>query len=737
MPPHGQFSLAFPMAGVQRRFAVSNQRPFSTPDALNVRPDGTVDGRERGGSRPGTKLAFPDSFDGSIRLINKVGVAPVESSDQTVFDDFESYTAAQILSAPWTLPEHDLAVDALPLVYTFGGSAHVYSFFADGPDGLIGLQFSACLPIFFDIDTSIAFDLTATIGSQVTDSFLGTIQLYAFLDNDFPNYNLSSGDFVRVVLSGSVDVWVLTFTIVQGGETLFSDVVTITAPTKELFAATNGKIRISYQPGSVQFYLGILKFAEWFTTDHHKLNGNRVGFSIRATIGIENRVHLSDFLVEWKTKEGVFFVPRDILVISPENGRMYRDELDGSIVEITGPSLTSRSNLESAEYLQRLFIADTPSPKVYDTFTDELSTWEATVGEVPQGCPLIARYNNRMVLAGNPPNEWFMSRKGDPDFPANPFDWDFLQLALGDNSGAVLGISSDAGTLGEPITALISHSDDFLIFGCLNTLWVLRGDPGDGGFIENKSEDVGVLGARAWAHDANLGLYFMSRDGLYWLPPGATTLPTSVSRERLPRELVDIDISSNTVVLGFDIIGRGIHIYVTGNVAGGFAHWFYDLETRGFWPFQLPLDQDPFSLLSWTSASPSRTQMLLGCRDGRLRVFSSEATSDDGISFPSHVLYGPFLLGGGGQREGMLDSLFGVPAIGSGSINWSVKVGDTAEEALAAEEIDSGTWLAGSNPTDPVRARGKYMFLKLEGNGSAWAIEEIVGERHGLGRLRA
>ena len=69
--------LRFPVGGLNRRYAYRQQPPFTTPDALNVRPDGTIEGRERGGSRPGIGKAYAEQIGGDeypIRMLNSVTV---------------------------------------------------------------------------------------------------------------------------------------------------------------------------------------------------------------------------------------------------------------------------------------------------------------------------------------------------------------------------------------------------------------------------------------------------------------------------------------------------------------------------------------------------------------------------------------------------------------------------------------------------------------------------------------
>ena len=65
MPGRGALiRLQFPLGGLDKRFSYRDQPPFTTPDCLNVRPNGTIEGRARGGSRSGLVKAYPQQLGG-------------------------------------------------------------------------------------------------------------------------------------------------------------------------------------------------------------------------------------------------------------------------------------------------------------------------------------------------------------------------------------------------------------------------------------------------------------------------------------------------------------------------------------------------------------------------------------------------------------------------------------------------------------------------------------------------
>ena len=71
------YELYFPAGGLNRRAGYQSQPPYTTPDALNVRPFDPIEGRERGGSRPGLVKSFETQFGGGepIQAMAAVTVA--------------------------------------------------------------------------------------------------------------------------------------------------------------------------------------------------------------------------------------------------------------------------------------------------------------------------------------------------------------------------------------------------------------------------------------------------------------------------------------------------------------------------------------------------------------------------------------------------------------------------------------------------------------------------------------
>lgn len=379
-------------------------------------------------------------------------------------------------------------------------------------------------------------------------------------------------------------------------------------------------------------------------------------------------------------------------------------------------------------------------PKIYDPLTDTMTKYVATVGSTPIGCPLITRYRDRIVLAGDPPQLWYMSRAGDP------LDFDFGASDL-DATRAVAGSTSPAGTVGEPLTALIAYGDEYMIFGGKSSLWQLRGDPTLGGRIVNLSYKIGVISANSWTHGAGGEIYLLSNDGLYYIPPGSVAEPLPLSVGTLPDNFRGIDTNSIDVSLAYNVEERGIDIYLSKKDLGVATHWFFYLPTKSFWPMAFgaggATDKgkfEPKTAFGRVARGGENNTVLIGCRDGYIRRSRDTIASDDGTAFDSFVYLGPIMLGANDTEEGILKTITGVLSAFqvSGGVTWTLYVADTPDELLSATAAGTGTWVQGLNNIVRPRRRGVYAAIKLSNaSNSNWVFERVVAELLECGRVRS
>jgi hypothetical protein len=247
------------------------------------------------------------------------------------------------------------------------------------------------------------------------------------------------------------------------------------------------------------------------------------------------------------------------------------------------------------------------------------------------------------------------------------------------------------------VVAVAPHKDAYLLCWTATELWVLTGDPATGQ-LRRISDEVGIIGANAWcvAHDT---VYFMSSHGLYKVNADGGGFQ-AVSEDKVPDELTGV--SDSTCTLTYQHSDRGVYIHTTGQ------DWFYDIAREGFWPF-------------------------------------------DTSETDSHLLIGPLKLGSV-DWQGLIQTLHGIVAEGSGTVNWRIVPGDTAEEAAAngksaisadlagnsysAYVRGSGSWSAGRSSTERPRISAMFACIWLSSAGT-WAWERMTLRAIPAGKWRA
>ena len=370
-----------------------------------------------------------------------------------------------------------------------------------------------------------------------------------------------------------------------------------------------------------------------------------------------------------------------------------------------------------------------------------------TYGTMPNKAYLVCTYRGRLVLAGNPeyPHQWYMSRV------ANPFD--FLYGA-NDPMSAVAGNNADAGQCPDIIRALISFHDDYLIFGCASTIWILRGDPVAGGSLDSLSDTTGMYGANSWCFD-DRNLYFWGTGGIYKIEANFSGV-TNLTETLLPDLIKDsaADPTTHRITMGFDKKRNGLVICVTVLATGVNSNYFYSFKTRGFFPESYPEECGPYSIFYYDANSPTYCDLLIGCRDGYIRKFLDTAKDDDigstDEAISSYVTYPitplsevdtngkltemVFDLGGGASSGAFTDT---------DGVTYSLYKGDDAETVLediidGATAFTSGT-LSGTGRKNKIRPRmrGAYMGLKLANSiaSQTFAINRVLFDTVKAGKV--
>lgn len=787
--------LAFPALGLDRRWAQQRQPPYSSADMSNVRLTTTTKGRARGGSRPGLGRAywpqlgsgnpvrgiwqvsylkndgfafwedyFKDATIGSIwTTASWIGTAPSifpdnlvsASYNQTVgvvrdalspFDQTQNYIV-EIFCVPWE-DQHQGKYqiflrmnDTTPVVTTDGilvelvmedntgayaGTAKRYSggslsdtyTFTSGTTTVAKAAWFTCqlsgttLTVYWDGNLILTQVITAPasggkrfgFGTQCTQSgnftLIDTFRVQYYRDS----ISTSRRDQVMVTCNGTVyrETFYGQLESIGGSVTLNTDRnLQATEYLQKLYIADYGE-------------------AKAIGTDGVRGTGNTKFDSATYT--------------DWTALATAIATADDVLVIYGASGSLINGTY-GITTVASGELTLDRACATDGTGTCSFYIMR--GPKVYDPKTNVLSLWMtaaiSTGGSVPVGCPCIARFHDRICLAGNfqAPHNWNLCRQGDA--------LDFLDtLDLNDVQRPMNGQDSTAGLVGQPITALAPHRDDYLILASDRAIYVMRGDPAYNGFIDCLSETVGFVDKTAFCRGPDGELIFLTREGIYGLPASANAVPTSMSHERLPRELLDYSPALHTISLAFDVRGRGVHIYLTQKDSKLSKHWWFDWEQKGFWPVSLPQTMEPTAVCAVTNASAEDSCVLLGGRDGYVRRYRDSCEHDDGTSITSYVVYGPFSPFGD-FADSILMELQATLADISGPVTWAALPGETAEDALSgtAYAHATGTFNEDLNYSVRPRTRG-LVYIKLNNQSSrrAWAIESFSARFRMAGKAR-
>lgn len=296
-----------------------------------------------------------------------------------------------------------------------------------------------------------------------------------------------------------------------------------------------------------------------------------------------------------------------------------------------GTGIDTGRNVQAAVYLDTIYIANNAPKKL--VYGGSVAGWTGSVGGInpPSNARLICEWGNRIVMAGvtTAPHIWYMSRIGAPN------DWLYV---TDDDSSPVASTDLDGGQIGGPITSLIPHNRECILFGTASSLTVLRDNPVAGGNLEVIDHVVGPVNGTAWCKSADDFTYFLTRDGLYRMPPGCGTNPTSLSREKIPESLLGLDGIASKVYMAYDVRFRCIHIYVEGTSA---QRWHYFPQYEAFVPVTAPGSTisaigrfDPIE-------TTDKSGVLIGTAGGLMRL---DRTASLGGSSMAYAKIGPLRL---------------------------------------------------------------------------------------------
>ena len=665
--------LFFPVGGLNRRGAVSMQPPSTTPYCLNVRPYDPLSGTN--GTVATGSAGYQRLRGGSRPGMSKVfGSTDMGTSIQHL--GYAAYVNAGNVSNNILLAisQGKLYQNASGTMTAVTGGPQFNSSVAT----LRGTQVGQLYYIADYRSTSVS-GTNGTIAStnRLSDPSIADWTALGITASDYvwvsPNNDLEENIFPILSVTATYIVIQGTITNQSGGAIWqigrIPKVFDPSAPTAAL-TGLGGTLPIPathYQTGSITSVLGVVNLSGGtFPTFTAKQLINGVTLKIPNASGIGTSSYL---------------------VASQQ-----------STSQITLTDTTTDANCTNSSYVLE---------------------WTGTYyGVPPLGCTLCCTYRGRLVLAG-PGSIWYMSRV------LQPTDWDY-GYDPNDASRAVGGTATSTGGIPEPIVALMPHSDDYLIFGCERSLWVLTGDAAYGGTITALSRDIGVIGPTAWCNLPDSTILFLSRDGLYQIPAGANAYPIPISRPTLPDELLNVDSTNNIISMSYDVVARGVHLSITPTSGAAGTHYFIDVTIQSFWPVVYGSTTcQPTAMVRYAANQTQAAQVVLGGYDGYVRQYATSATNDDGSPFTSIVAYGPYRFGGAGY-DGQIVHMQADLSNESGVVTWSLYQAmdpeNCLENAIAGSPYWTGTWDAGYNSRTYPNAKGAVFTIMLSGV-APWTVE--------------
>jgi hypothetical protein len=469
-----------------------------------------------------------------------------------------------------------------------------------------------------------------------------------------------------------------------------------------------------------------------------------------------SKLKIVDFVNVKLTTSATTVVPKDTILTQNQTGGNYAYMLVdfSTTTEIFGYAYYAGS--------ATTFVAGTAVTGGPATFTPtdvdkapHWRSWTALKGSMPEKAYLVCRYQNRIVLSGNPaePNQWYMCRSGDP------YDWLYT---ANDAGSPVKGQQSSAAQVGDIIRALAPYKDEYLVIGCNNSVWVLFGNPCEGGQMRVLTQETGIFCGTAWCWGPDSRLYFCGTSGLLYratIPGGVVNL----SVRRLPNIVRDDPFAAPThrVSMAFDKDRNGILITVTHLETAANSNYWYGLQATegddklgGFFPEDYPPTCAAYSSIYYDSDTAAHRALLVGGADGYIRKFDDSKKSDDAgtadTAIESFVGFGPFPMGDGERKEGTVESLDLTTATGiastsddSGDVDYKVFSGRTAADVVKSFNANTLPKIAGTfkgpgnrrGSTRRQKARGLYGMLRI-GNSvidKSWAFEtlEVSGDLSG------
>ena len=275
-------------------------------------------------------------------------------------------------------------------------------------------------------------------------------------------------------------------------------------------------------------------------------------------------------------------------------------------------------------------------------------------------------------------------------------NWDF-SAGFEDMARATAISLTDAGLAADNIVTMFSwNSGNALVIGCVNSLWVVTGNPTSGGKLECVSWDYGILSNSAWTLLPDASVMFLSNLGLCtWAVGGKLK---NISVDRIAYSLSGFGYSESHVV-EYDGLTNGVYVIPDDD---GPVYWL-SMTDGSIWKYTLFESRPVYSI-----KRDGKAVFLL--KDGTICNFIHSKVDE----IDSSIVIGPLPITSNGNSSAKLTELWGEMR---GDVTWYLAVGDTAHQAVSNYEnsvfLSSGMWNEDLQKIRP-NTKGQYIIIALE-----------------------
>ena len=275
---------------------------------------------------------------------------------------------------------------------------------------------------------------------------------------------------------------------------------------------------------------------------------------------------------------------------------------------------------------------------------------------------------------------------------ADPFDLDFTT----DTQSPVSSDNGDYGQIGDIVKALIPYHDDYLIFGCQDSIHYIQGDPKAGGARLVLSDTVGIFGDSSWCFDGDGNLWIYGTGGINKISVATgISKPVNITNDIIANlvSTIDADPHTHKVVMGYDKSRNGIKLVATNLSTGANKGYWIQMKPFGIWPEDVDSTIAIYSMASHNDTDPANSGLLLGGKDGFIRKEDDDTKDDEGTStdltITSEILLPVIPLGKDSDSKGKLISTTIVTSGGASGGDFADTDGVTVSfyKATTLEEV--------------------------------------------------